>query len=180
MSEADERRAAFGRRLENDDYDIFENAVLVRGNETRPVAFRASEPLVDALDSLAAKERKSRAALIQEILWDHVRNVLSIRDLIRRFPLGSLEFRVMDALISLGGSATAIQVRRWLREQMNDKSRLPSVLVILAQLLERGFVAGKEAGEADVVYTISDAGREAYAKTAASTHAKAARQPRRA
>jgi DNA-binding PadR family transcriptional regulator len=180
MTEENEGRAAFARRLENDDYDIFENATLVRGNETRPVAFRASEPLVDALDSLAAKGRKSRASLIQEILWEHVRNALSIRDLIRRFPLGSLEFHVLDALISLGGSATAVEVRRWLRERMNDRSRLPGILVVLAQLLERGFVTGTESGEADVLYEITASGRDAYEKTRRTAHTAPSRKPKHA
>lgn len=180
MSDKNERRAAFARRLESHDYDIFEDATLVRGNETRPVAFRASEPLVDALDSLAAKGRKSRASLIQEILWEYVGNALSIRDLIRRFPLGSLEFHVLEALMSLGGTATAVEVRRWLRERMNDRSRLPGILVVLAQLLERGYVSGTESGEADVVYEITASGQEAFAKTVKAARTTQIRKPKHA
>jgi hypothetical protein len=175
-----DRRASFARRLEHDDYDIFENATVVRGNETRPVAFRASEPLVDALDSLAAKARKSRASLIQDVLWEYVRNALSIRDLIRRFPLGTLEFHVLDALISLGGVATAVEVRRWLRERMDDRSRLPGILVVLAQLIERGYVSGSESGEADVMYAITTTGRDAYEKTVADSRATRRHKPKHA
>lgn len=63
------------KRFESPDYDGSKNAELVRGrqdNATQPLSFRASEPLVAALDRLAARDHRTRANLIQHILWDYV------------------------------------------------------------------------------------------------------------
>jgi hypothetical protein len=61
-------------RHESPDYDPFENAEVVRGSTTQPIAFRASAPLIAALDRLAASEHRTRANLIQHILWTYVRS----------------------------------------------------------------------------------------------------------
>jgi hypothetical protein len=60
-------------RHEAADYDHFENAEVVRGGTTQPVAFRASAPLLAALDRIARDEHRTRAHLIQHVLWQYVR-----------------------------------------------------------------------------------------------------------
>jgi predicted DNA-binding protein len=48
-------------------------AEIVRGAQAKPVSFRASAPLLAALDRLSAREHRTRANLIQYILWKYVR-----------------------------------------------------------------------------------------------------------
>lgn len=49
-----------------------ERAEVVRGSSTQPITFRASAPLLERLDALAAKEHRTRANLIQFILWSYI------------------------------------------------------------------------------------------------------------
>ena len=60
-------------RHERKDYDPFGDAELVRGGSTQPVAFRASAPLLAALDRIAREEHRTRANLIQHVLWQYIR-----------------------------------------------------------------------------------------------------------
>jgi hypothetical protein len=50
-----------------------EAAELVRGGATSPITFRASAPLLERIDALAAKEHRTRANLISHILWTYLR-----------------------------------------------------------------------------------------------------------
>jgi len=52
--------------------DEIANAEIVSGSQAKPVSFRASAPLLNALDRLSQKERRTRANLIQYILWKYV------------------------------------------------------------------------------------------------------------
>ena len=61
------------KRHERGDYDPFAEAEVARGGSTQPVAFRASAPLLAALDRIARKEHRTRANLIQHILWQYIR-----------------------------------------------------------------------------------------------------------
>ncbi len=49
-----------------------ERAEVVRGAATQPITFRASAPLLERLDALAQKEHRTRANLIQHILWSYL------------------------------------------------------------------------------------------------------------
>ena len=49
-----------------------ERAEVVRGSSTHPVTFRASAPLLERLDAQAEKEHRTRANLIQHILWSYI------------------------------------------------------------------------------------------------------------
>ena len=49
-----------------------EQAQVVRGAATQPITFRASAPLLERLDALAQKEHRTRANLIQHILWSYL------------------------------------------------------------------------------------------------------------
>jgi hypothetical protein len=49
-----------------------QRAEVVRGSSTQPVTFRASAPLLERLDAMAEKEHRTRANLIQHILWSYV------------------------------------------------------------------------------------------------------------
>lgn len=66
-------RADMQRELELDQSAKISKAQVVRGVATRPIAFRASAPLLAALDRLAATQRRSRGNLIQYALWEYVR-----------------------------------------------------------------------------------------------------------
>ena len=54
--------------------DEIAKAEIVTGATARPVSFRASAPLLEALDRLSQKEHRTRANLIQYILWKFVRD----------------------------------------------------------------------------------------------------------
>jgi predicted DNA-binding protein len=58
--------------LERSQVSEIVNAEVVRGATTQPITFRASAPLLARLDSLAAKEHRTRANLIQHILWLYI------------------------------------------------------------------------------------------------------------
>ena len=58
--------------LEQDQSAEIERAEVVRGASTQPVTFRASAPLLARLDDLAAKEHRTRANMIQHILWSYI------------------------------------------------------------------------------------------------------------
>lgn len=47
-------------------------AETVRAASTQPVTFRASAPLLARLDELAAQEHRTRANMIQHILWSYI------------------------------------------------------------------------------------------------------------
>lgn len=49
-----------------------ERAEVVRGSATQPITFRASAPLLERLDALAEREHRTRANLIQHILWSYI------------------------------------------------------------------------------------------------------------
>ena len=49
-----------------------ERAEVVRGAATQPITFRASAPLLERLDALAQKEHRTRANLIQHIIWSYL------------------------------------------------------------------------------------------------------------
>lgn len=49
-----------------------ERAEVVRASATQPITFRASAPLLERLDALAQKEHRTRANLIQYILWSFI------------------------------------------------------------------------------------------------------------
>jgi len=58
--------------LERSQPAEIEHSDIVRGESTQPVTFRASAPLLSALDALAAREHRTRANLIQHILWTYI------------------------------------------------------------------------------------------------------------
>jgi hypothetical protein len=60
--------------LERSHADEIEDAEIVRGATAKPVAFRASAPLVALLDQLAKEEHRTRANLISHALWEYVRS----------------------------------------------------------------------------------------------------------
>jgi hypothetical protein len=61
------------RELEQDQSAEIERAEIVRGAKSQPIAFRASAPLLEALQRLAEVEHRSRGNLIQYILWKYIR-----------------------------------------------------------------------------------------------------------
>lgn len=63
-----EMETALGRSQSSD----IEAAQITRGTSTQPVTFRASSPLLERLDALAEREHRTRANLIQHILWMYV------------------------------------------------------------------------------------------------------------
>ena len=54
--------------------DEIAKAEIVTGEIAKPVSFRASAPLLEALDRLGQKEHRTRANLIQFILWKYIRD----------------------------------------------------------------------------------------------------------
>jgi hypothetical protein len=60
--------------LERSHADEIEGAEIVRGAPARPVAFRATAPLVASLDRIAKQEHRTRANLISHALWEYVRS----------------------------------------------------------------------------------------------------------
>lgn len=61
------------RELARDQTAKIVKSRVVRGVATRPIAFRASAPLLAALDRLAATQHRSRGNLIQYALWEFIR-----------------------------------------------------------------------------------------------------------
>jgi hypothetical protein len=70
-------RAEMIRRHQSPNYDAVGDAAEApnRGAIPRPapVSIRLSQPLLDALDLLAAQQHRNRSNLIQHILWEFVR-----------------------------------------------------------------------------------------------------------
>jgi CTP:molybdopterin cytidylyltransferase MocA len=65
--------------LEEDRPDELAEAEFVRGVSTKPIAFRASAPLIAALDRVAGKEHRNRSNLIQHILWKYIRSQQTLK-----------------------------------------------------------------------------------------------------
>ena len=66
-------KAQMLKEFERDQSSDIAASAIVRGVNSRPVAFRASAPLLAALDQVAQNEHRSRGNLIQYILWKYVR-----------------------------------------------------------------------------------------------------------
>ncbi len=58
--------------LERDRSNEIGRATIVRKALTQPVAFRASAPLLEALDRAAQAEHRTRGNLIQHVLWQYI------------------------------------------------------------------------------------------------------------
>ncbi len=58
--------------LNRSQAEDIEKSEVVRGASTQPVTFRASAPLLERIDALAEKEHRTRANLIQHILWTYI------------------------------------------------------------------------------------------------------------
>lgn len=69
---AKKSKAQILAELEEDRPDEIAEAEVVRGASTKPVSFRASSPLLAALDRVAEKDRRTRANLIQYVLWQYI------------------------------------------------------------------------------------------------------------
>jgi hypothetical protein len=69
---AQKTRREMEAELKRSQPEEIERAQAVRGAVTQPVTFRASAPLLDRLDALAKREHRTRANLIQHILWTYI------------------------------------------------------------------------------------------------------------
>ena len=73
---AKKTHAQVERELEEDQSEYIRNAKMetfIAGPDPLPpITFRASKPLRERLDQLAAEQHRSRGGLIQHILWTYI------------------------------------------------------------------------------------------------------------
>lgn len=68
------------KKFESPDYDAFagksedeiEWVTVKGGGGGPPISIRLSEPLLERLDRIAARQHRKRSNLIQHILWEYV------------------------------------------------------------------------------------------------------------
>lgn len=59
-------------RSQDRDIDDAEAVVATRGAGPAPISIRLSEPLLQRLDKMAAREHRTRSNLIQHVLWEYI------------------------------------------------------------------------------------------------------------